>query len=72
MHKSCIIVCMRTTIILKDELLKKAIEITGIKEKTAVIHKGLEALIQNAAMERLVRLGGSDPAAKAIPRRRSR
>lgn len=63
---------MRTTIILKDDLLKKAIELTGIREKTAVIHKGLEALIQNASIERLIKLGGSAPDTKASRRRRSR
>lgn len=63
---------MRTTLILKDDLLKRAIAITGIKEKTAVIHKGLEALIQNAAIERLIKLGGSAPQAKAARRRRPR
>lgn len=62
---------MRTTLIVKDELLKKAIEVTGIREKTAVIHKGLEALIQNAAIERLIRLGGTKPKAKQVRRRRS-
>lgn len=63
---------MRTTLILKEDLLKKASEATGIKEKTALVHKGLEALIQAAAIERLIKLGGSNPNAKPIPRRRSR
>lgn len=63
---------MRTTLIIKDDLLKKAIEITGIKEKTAVVHMGLEALIQNATIERLIKLGGSAPQAKAPSRRRLR
>jgi hypothetical protein len=61
---------MRTTIILKDEIYKKASEATGIKEKTALIHKGLETLIEQAAIERLIKLGGSTPDAKAAPRRR--
>lgn len=65
-------ICMRTTIILRDELIKKAMEITGIREKTAVIHKGLETLIQSAAIERLIKLGGTAPEAKAARRRRSR
>jgi len=63
---------MRTTIILKDDLVRKASEATGITEKTALIHRGLEALIQQAAIERLIRLGGSAADAKAGPRRRSR
>ncbi len=61
---------MRTTVIIKDEVLKTATDITGIKEKTALIHAGLEALIEKKARERLAALGGSDPKAKAGRRRR--
>jgi len=61
---------MRTTIIIKDEVLKRAVEMTGIKEKTALVHAGLEALIRNKAIERLIALGGSDPKAEAGRRRR--
>ena len=62
---------MRTTLNLKTELIKKAQELTGITEKTALIHYGLELLIQREAAKRLVKLGGSDPDAKAAPRKRS-
>lgn len=61
---------MRTTVILKDDVLKTATEMTGIKEKTALIHAGLQALIEKKARERLAALGGSDPQAKAGRRRR--
>ena len=61
---------MRTTIIIKDEVLEKASSMTGIKEKTALVHAGLEALIEKKARERLIALGGSDPKAKAGQRRR--
>ncbi|OGQ36678.1 MAG: antitoxin [Deltaproteobacteria bacterium RIFCSPHIGHO2_12_FULL_43_9] len=60
---------MRTTIILKEDLVKKAMEETGIKEKTALIHKGLQLLIQQAAIERLINLGGKLKNIK-LPRRR--
>jgi Arc/MetJ family transcription regulator len=36
---------MRTTINLDKELLKRAQELTGIKERTALIHEGLRSLI---------------------------
>lgn len=62
---------MRTTVILKDELVEKAMEITHIKEKTALIHAGLEALIAKHARARLIALGGSDKKAKVPPRRRA-
>lgn len=61
---------MRTTIILKDDILKEAQKATGIKEKTALIHRGLEALIQEAAISRLIKMGGSDPKAKTPSRER--
>lgn len=61
---------MRTTVIIKDEILKTASEMTGIKEKTALIHAGLQALIEKKACERLIALGGSDPKATAGRRRR--
>jgi hypothetical protein len=45
-------------------------EVTGIKGKSAVVNAGLKALIQKAAAERLIALGGSDPKATAGRRRR--
>lgn len=61
---------MRTTIILKDNILKEAMRLSKIKEKTALIHAGLNALIQNYTKKRLIELGGSDKHAKAPRRRR--
>jgi Arc/MetJ family transcription regulator len=62
---------MRTTVNLDDELLAKAAEMTGIEEKPALLREALKALIAREASRRLARLGGSDPAATAAPRRRS-
>lgn len=61
---------MRTTLILKEDVLAKASELTGIKEKTALVHLGLEALIAKASALRLARLGGTERKLSAIPRRR--
>lgn len=63
-------ICMRTTIIIKDDVIERARAATGIKEKTALIHAGLEALIEKKARERLAKLGGSAPDFKAGRRRR--
>lgn len=63
--------CMRTTLILDVELVERARELTGISEKTALVHAGLEALIAREAARRLAALGGTDPDLHAIPRRRS-
>ena len=62
---------MRTTIILKDDLVLKAMELTKIKEKTALIHAALASLIAQYSRERLISLGGSDKKAKSGSRRRS-
>ena len=63
---------MRTTLILDDELLERAREATGLKEKTVLVHAGLEALIAREAARRLAALGGTEPQLRPIPRRRSR
>jgi len=63
---------MRTTLIIDDQLLEKARLLSGLKEKTAIVHAGLEALITRESARRLAALGGSEPSLKAIPRRRSR
>ena len=62
---------MRTTINLDDQLLTEAQRITGMKERTALIHEGLRALIERESARRLARLGGSEPQLQPIPRRRS-
>jgi Arc/MetJ family transcription regulator len=61
---------MRTTLNIDDEMLKKAAELTGVREKTALVGLGLEALIARQSACRLAALGGSEPKAKPIPRRR--
>ena len=63
---------MRTTINLDDDLLAEAQRLTGIKERTALVHEGLRVLIQREAARRLARLGGSAPRLEVPPRRRSR
>ncbi len=62
---------MKTTMNLNDELVKRAMELTKIKEKTALVHAGLEALIAAFARDRLISLGGKDKNAKAPSRRRA-
>jgi len=62
---------MRTTLILDDELLAKASQLSGIKGKTAVVHAGLDALIARESARRLAALGGSEKAIQPIRRSRS-
>jgi len=61
---------MRTTINIDDELLAKAMKLTGPMDRTAVLSEGLKALIERESAKRLARLGGTQPALKAAPRRR--
>ena len=61
---------VRTTLALDTELLEKAQQYTGMKEKSALVHEALTALVQREAARRLARLGGTEPGAKAPPRRR--
>ena len=61
---------MRTTINLDDQLLKEAQRITGLKERTALIHAGLRALIERESARRLAKLGGSEPELTRVSRRR--
>jgi Arc/MetJ family transcription regulator len=62
---------MRTTLIIDDALLAKAQELSGLREKTAVLHAGLHALIARESARRLAALGGTERGLNPIPRRRS-
>jgi Arc/MetJ family transcription regulator len=62
---------MRTTLNIDDVLIERARRLTGIEEKTTLVHAGLEALIAREAAKRLAALGGTEPNAGPVPRRRS-
>jgi Arc/MetJ family transcription regulator len=61
---------MRTTLNIDENILKRAAKLTGIKEKTALVRLGLEALISAESAKRLAALGSSEKNLKSIPRRR--
>jgi Arc/MetJ family transcription regulator len=61
---------MRTTIVLDDELLARAEELTGLKERSAIVRAALKALVEREASRRLARLGGIAPDFEVPPRRR--
>lgn len=66
-----ILMHMRTTLIIDQVLLDEARQLTGIQEKTALVHAGLKALIAREAAKRLAALGGSEPKLlQRVPRRR--
>ncbi len=61
---------MRTTVNLDDRLISEAQRLSGIPERTALIHEGLRALIERESGRRQARLGGSDPQLERPWRRR--
>ena len=61
---------MRTTLNIDDETLKRAAELTGIKEKTTLVKLGLEALIARETSKRLAELGATEKDLRPVPRRR--
>jgi len=61
---------MRTTVNLDADLLAEAARLTGVTERTALLHEGLRALIERESARRLARLGGSQPDLEPTPRRR--
>ncbi|MGQ0835492.1 MAG: type II toxin-antitoxin system VapB family antitoxin [Gammaproteobacteria bacterium] len=63
---------MRTTLILDAELLEKARRLSGLSEKTAVVHAGLHALIARESARHLAALGGTERTLKPVRRRRAR
>lgn len=61
---------MRTTLNLNEDILKRASQMTGIHEKTALVHEGLKALIGRQSSLRLAKMGGTMKGIKSIRRRR--
>jgi Arc/MetJ family transcription regulator len=62
---------MRTTLILDDTLIERARGLTGVAEKTALVHEGLRALIARESARRLAALGGTEPDLRPADRRRA-
>ena len=60
---------MKTTLNIDDEILEKASQLVGIKEKTSLVRLGLEALITLESSKRLAKLGGTEKKLDHIQRR---
>jgi Arc/MetJ family transcription regulator len=63
---------MKKTLHIDEELLRAAREASGAGTDTDTVRLGLEALVRQAAYERLRALGGTEPHARDVPRRRER
>lgn len=61
---------MRTTVTLDDQLLDRAAQLTGVRERGVLLREALTALIERESARRLARLGGTEPEIEAPPRRR--
>lgn len=70
--KSCILMHMRTTLNIDNDLLAEARRLSGIKQKTALISAALEALIARESAKRLAALGATEKAVRRVRRRRIR
>src|ERR1700730_13908877 len=67
-----IIVWMKKTLHIDEQLLHDAKSASGAKTDTDTVRLGLEALVRHGAYERLRALRGSEPHARDIRRRRER
>ena len=63
---------MKKTLHIDERLLRDAKSASGAGTDTETVRLGLEALVRRAAYERLRALGGSEPQARDVPRRRAR
>ncbi len=61
---------MRTTLNVDEDLVAKASELTGVRERTALVRMGLEALSARKSAERLAKLGGTEKQLRRARRRR--
>lgn len=50
--------CMRTNIVLDDELVREAARLTGIKTRRALVHEALRTLIEARRRRSLTELRG--------------
>ena len=66
MHQTSTLIDMRTTLNIADALLGRATQLSGLREKAAVVRAGLEALVARESARRLAALGGSDGAARRL------
>jgi Arc/MetJ family transcription regulator len=61
---------MRTTVTLDDDLLARAHELSGVRQRGQLLRLALLALVERESARRVAALGGSEPQLQAIPRRR--
>ena len=61
---------MKKTLHIDERLLEEARSVSGARSDTDTVRLGLQALVRQAASDRLRALRGSEPRAADVPRRR--
>lgn len=61
---------MRTTVTIDDQLLERAVHLTGLRDRGPLLREALTALVERESARRLARLGGSEAGLEVPPRRR--
>jgi hypothetical protein len=59
---------MRATVVLDDDLVRKAQKFSGLTETTVLLRESLKALIHMKASSRLAAVGGTEPELKDVAR----
>ena len=62
---------MRTTVTLDEEIVAKAVKLTGIEERSVLVREAMETLVRIENGRFLAAFGGSGPQAQAGPRDRN-
>ncbi|MGA3103594.1 MAG: type II toxin-antitoxin system VapB family antitoxin [Terriglobales bacterium] len=62
---------MRATVALDDDLVRRAQELSGVTERSALLRESLKALIHLKASNRLAAVGGTEPNLANIKRGRA-
>ena len=63
---------MKTTLNIEDNFIERVAALTGVREKTCLVRRGLEALIAPGSSKGLAKLGGTRKGLRRIPRRRDK
>jgi hypothetical protein len=71
MHESCMLPRMRTTLVIDENPLERARQLTGIRKETVLVRAGLEALIAREGARHLAAPAGAEPGLRAVLRRRA-
>jgi predicted transcriptional regulator len=62
---------MRATVALDDDLVRRAQELSGVTERSALLRESLKALIHLKTSSRLAAVGGTEPNLANIKRGRA-